>query len=715
MATLAVVAVLACFLLVGYGLHWIVGAPLLVGLAIGAIVAPTDTAAVLNIFRDIGAPRRLSTIVEGESLFNDAVAIALVVVVLAAATPGAQAGVLDGVAEFLRALLGGLVVGVALGGGAAYLVPLARGFVVTEITVTVALAYLSFVAGQWLYGVSGIVAVVAAAMTFGNIARTRLTPGTWESLTAQWQQLDFWATTLIFVFAAMRAPDVLATLRLEDLGAVVAVFAAAWASRAIVVHGGLPLLSALRLSEPVSLPYQAVLTWGGVRGAVTVALAILVAENAAIEAMPGEQDRLILAMGVGYALLTILLNGPTLRPLMRAMRLHVLDPRERLVRDRVLALSQDRVARETATAAESLGLDCAAPTALAGARPEAAAAELSVAERVQVGLFALVSREAELAMGYLRRGLIDRPIAETMLAHASRMFEFVRARRADGYREASRLNHRPTWRFSTAMWVHRRFGAKGPLAAEIATRIETMLAKDRLLDELIRFARADLSAVVGADAFAEIETMLADRRRAVQVVQSALERQYPDYARVVRLRLVERIGLAIEENEYRAQRGQSLISEEVYEALEADRRARLAALSRRPELDLGLEIGRMIAKVPLFRAVSEANVAKIAKLLRPQLAVQNERVIQKGAIGREMYFIVSGVVDVMVEPSPVRLKDGDFFGEVSLVTSRPRNADVIAESYCELLVLRKRDFDALVAATPELKAQIDEAAAARTG
>lgn len=711
-AILAIVAVLACFGAVGGALAWWTGAPLLVCLLIGAVVAPTDTAAVLNIFKDIGAPRRLSTIVEGESLFNDAVAIALVIVLLGAVA-GGTADPMSGVAEFLRALVGGLVVGVVMGLAAAWIAPAARGFVVTEITLTLALAYLSFVAGQWLYGVSGIIASVAAAMAFGTQARTRLTPGTWEALSAQWQQLDFWAVTLIFVFAAMQAPAVLAAARPEDAIALAIVFAAALVSRAAVVFAGLPLLSAAGLTEKVSLPYQTVLWWGGVRGAVTVVLALFVAGSAPIEALGEDTSRLILVMAIGYVLATLLLNAPTLRLVMRALRLNELSPRERMVRDRVLALSRARVDREVQAAAASLGLS--RPAGLADDGFGADCGGLSLEERIKVGLFALVAREQELPLDYLKRGLIDREVAEVMIGHAARMFDLVRHDGFDGYQKAVSLNHRPTARFRFAAWAHRRLGYATLLAREIAARIEIMLAKDRLLQELETFTGANLRDVIGADAHDTLAAMLKGRSQAVRAVREGLETQYPDYTRAVRELLVERIALAIEEGEYRESRGQSLISNEVYDDLEAGRRRRLAALSQRPKLDLGLKIEEMIARVPLFKGVSAANIRRLAALLRPGLAAQGERIIRKGDTGREMFFIVSGDVEVMIEPVSVHLKGGDFFGEVALVTSNRRNADIRATAWCELLILRKKDFDALVAATPDLKAQIAEAAAARRG
>jgi CPA1 family monovalent cation:H+ antiporter len=716
---MAIVAVVLCCFVVGLALvpflvpqgagetDWL---PLvLVALLIGAVVAPTDTAAILSIFKDIGAPRRLSTIVEGESLFNDAAAIALVVVLIGALS-GDTLGVAGAGADFARALGGGLLLGYVSGMVAAVLAQFARGFVIAETTVSLALAYVVFTAAQLLFGVSGVIAVVAAAIAFGARARTRLTPGSWDAMQALWRQLDFWATTLIFVFAAMTVPDVLAQLHWTDLGVVAAVYVAALVARSIVVFGVMPLLVRLGLTEPFSLSYRFALAWGGVRGAVTIVLALFVAEDEAVHVLGDETARLILVAAFGYTLLTLFVNAPTLRLLMRVLRLDALDPRERMVRDRVMALSRRRVAEGAARAAAELGLERDIDTEVFSAETT-----LSHDERVQVGLLALVNREAELAMDALERGVIDREIAEIALAHTGRMYDFTRSDGAAGYARAWAENQRLTGRFRMALWLHRTFGLRAPLAREIALRFELLLGKDRILASLIEYAGTQLPHVIGTEASAEVAGQLDRRRTTMRGAMAALEKQYPAYARMVRELLVERIALALEESEYRVQRGQGLISEEIYEDLEADRRRRVRSLSDRPPLDLGLEITAMIGKVPMFQGLSDTVITAIAKLLRPELAVQGEHVIRAGTIGREMYFIVSGAVEVIVPGEPVRLGEGEFFGEVALLTSRPRNADVVAVSYCELLVLRRREFDALPVQEPSLKEQIERSAASRSG
>jgi CPA1 family monovalent cation:H+ antiporter len=100
----------------------------------------------------------------------------------------------------------------------------------------------------------------------------------------------------------------------------------------------------------------------------------------------------------------------------------------------------------------------------------------------------------------------------------------------------------------------------------------------------------------------------------------------------------------------------------------------------------------------------------LARLLRPRLALPGELVVAKGSRGVAMFFIASGQVEVKVPDGPTRLGPGDFFGELALLTHRPRTADVIALGYCNLLTLEARDFTALLRNNPDLKAEIESVA-----
>jgi CRP-like cAMP-binding protein len=106
--------------------------------------------------------------------------------------------------------------------------------------------------------------------------------------------------------------------------------------------------------------------------------------------------------------------------------------------------------------------------------------------------------------------------------------------------------------------------------------------------------------------------------------------------------------------------------------------------------------------VPLFAVLTSARIDEIAGFLRPRLVQPAKPIVRRGESGDSMFFITSGFVEVRVEPEPVRLGPGDFFGEIALVLGSPRTADVITLSYCQLLELRRTDFQHCLAAEPEL-------------
>jgi monovalent cation:H+ antiporter, CPA1 family len=715
---LAIVAVLMCMFAVGITLNVITGTSLMLCLLLGAIVATTDTAAVLGIFRDIGVPNRLSVIVEGESLFNDAAAIALFVVILQMLAAQGDMNLVGGAAGFVYGFLGGLVLGYAMAWLSGLLISQLRGAAVTEITISVACAYMTFVVGQAFLEISGIIAVVTAAMVFASDTRTRLSPGTWETLLITWRQLEFWGTSLIFILAAMLAPRMLGDVQWADAAAIGALFVAALIARAIVLWVMLPMLSWFGLSQPISNAYKIVLCWGSLRGAVTVALALLAASQIGGEEAYGTEltpeARFIFVMAMGYVLATLLIAAPTLRPLMKFLKLDKLSPEERLVRDRVMALSRGRVHESLVQVAHNLGLsDAVVRQTEHPAQTDAGGGKLSRDDLVLAGLIVVANRETELSLEYLQRGLVGRRVAERLRADAGRVLDGVRQSGNVGYLSASLGNQKLTRRFKTALWLQRNFGWSGPLAEEIANRFELFLVKQLMLRELLGFVDAKVAQLIGQHATFTVKEALEGRVQAISGAIAALDLQYPDFTKAMRTRYLERLAIGLEEAEYRGQHDQSLISTEVFESLEEDRAARRQVASSRPPLDLGLKLTEMLGKVPIFASLKEDQIARLAQMLTPELFTPGERIIRAGDQGDKMYFIASGTVDVLVVPDPVRLKTGDFFGEMALLNDKPRNADVVSAGYTNMLVLKRRDFDALLKAHTGLREKIEEIARKR--
>ena len=121
----------------------------------------------------------------------------------------------------------------------------------------------------------------------------------------------------------------------------------------------------------------------------------------------------------------------------------------------------------------------------------------------------------------------------------------------------------------------------------------------------------------------------------------------------------------------------------------------------------------VVARVPLFGSLTAVQIAEIAKLLRPRITIPGEVVARKGDMGDAMYFIASGRVEVRIEPEPIELKGGDFFGEISLVKQAPRTADVIASTSCQLLALRAQDFYDLIEQNPAIHETVQRTVAER--
>jgi len=513
----------------------------------------------------------------------------------------------------------------------------------------------------------------------------------------------------------MLAPEAILGIHLSDFVLLGVVFIGTLVARILVLYGIMPLFSFIGVAQPVPNNYNAVLIWGGLRGAMTIALAFAIAENPAV---PEEIGDFVFLVAVVYVFMTLFIQAPTLRPLMKLLGLDQLSDRERMVRDRVLGFSRRRIRERVAQIAQDMGLASAFAATYAARKDSEAAAErerakLDFREGTQAGLLTLANREGELYLEYFQRGLLDRRIADMLRAEAGRMLDRTKTRGAAGYISASLQSYGVSRRFRRSLWLHRRLHIAGPLGQAIADRFETLLVVSFALTDLRKFNKESVGPLLGDEIAEPIDRILEDRESATKSALDALELQYPAYADSLRARYLERMALGFEDAEYRAQLEQSMISAEIYDALEVDRRRRQRMLDKRPQLDLGLRLQRMIRKVDLFQELNDSGTRALVRQLFPELGVPGERIIQIGERGDCMYFIASGEVEVQLPNATIELKAGDVFGEIALLTNEPRNADVTAKGYVTLLVLKRRDFQRLTRSSPTLRAHIEKIAKER--
>lgn len=716
---LAVVAVLVSTFFVGFALNAFTDIGLVACLLLAAILSTTDPVAVVAIFRDLGVPQRLSMLVEGESLFNDAAAISLFAILIGILSGQNQTSALGGIFNFLYGFSGGLAAGFAAGQlvcwGLAYL----RGQRFAQITLTIASAWLSFIIAEHYLHVSGVVAVVTAALTISYKGRTRVSPETWTGLVNVWQQVGYWASALVFLLAMMRVPEMLRGMDVQSLWLLAVLVLASLLARALVLFGLFPGLVALGLTEPASRPLRAVIVWGGLRGAISLALALAVVE---VPGVPEAVKTFVATLSTGFVLFTLAVNAPTLGPLIRLLGLNTLSQGDIAIRSRALAAALANVRSTVAEAASSYGFDPKVIEALSQRHTERLTqVEHEVDEQLHPNqeeevaslLVMLAAHEEGIYKRYHRNRIVRNQVIRLLMGLAAHLQDGVKSDAETGYLAAHKQSFSFPWGFKVALHIQRHLGISHWLAQKIATRLEKLLILQGALRELIKFSSTGLAGMGSSQARARIKDILESRIQDTQTALEALRLQYGDFFQTLQSLYLRRAAARAEELEYRKLRSDAIISQEVFNDLMNDRQQRTAQIMQQPKLNLELDTRKMIAKVPLFETLDANGCDKIARLLHPLVILPGEHIVHKGEIGNAMYFIASGAVEVSLPTYKVYLGTGEFFGEMALITGERRSADIISLGFCSLLKLRVEDFQALVATSPEIQSFIKETALGR--
>jgi CPA1 family monovalent cation:H+ antiporter len=369
-------------LIVGFVAHSLVpGLPLAMAFALGAVVSPTDAVAVAAITDRLKVPHRLTIVLNGESLMNDAtglVAFKFALGAMIAGTFSLRAAAMD----FVVLALGGTVLGLGIGyavGRARDLLQKARGSdVFIEVTVSLMTPYAAYLAAETLH-VSGILSVVGAGLYSGWRDPIRMSVETRQTAWAVWSVVLFWLNGLAFVLLGLQLPGILKSVTDLYSPGQLALFAGGVAGAAIVARlvwvfpgAYLPfILPHIRRRERPP-PWQPVLVsgWAGIRGSVTLAAALsipLVQPNG--DAFPGRN--IVIFLSVSVIVVTLLLQGMTLESMICRLGLKADDSMAR----------EDRHARVAAVQAGLKALrDFAAQTNENTSPEEAAAVALIVAE-----------------------------------------------------------------------------------------------------------------------------------------------------------------------------------------------------------------------------------------------------------------------------------------------------------------------------------------------
>lgn len=706
---LAILAVLLSIGLIGGAVHLISGISLTACLLLGAIVATTDPSAVISMFRDLGAPARLTRLVEGESLLNDATAIAAFNALLAALLIGAAPSWSDLGIKIAVGLVSGAGAGVAAGIIVARLLGRLRAYRSAQITITLLTPYAIFAACGASPYISGVVAIVASGVTVGAIARSRFERQDFRFMRELLDQVADWSTGLIFIFAALIVPRILAQAQLADVGMIAVVILVALAARAIILWCVAPLLAYAGLMRPVGHQMSTALLWGGLRGAMTLALVLAVSENPAID--PATK-RGITLLATGYTLWTLLVQGTTLRYIVSKLGLVQMAPVDRAFRTQALGTAIDATRERVRQFARRAGLeaglveDAITPYEVrlkAALDDTSFETEITDKEKLRLGLAALVNHERNLLLEQRWSSGLPSVMIDQYLYAIDVMRDEARTMGHVGYLRAARLPYRQTTQFRVVSLLHRTTGIQTPLAGYIGRRFHYLLVNRVLVTQLSWHIDARLKPVFGVRISDILSGVVSRRKDELERNIEAIRLQYPAFAHDLEQSMVQRYAHHEEIVQINSLLESGVIAPDIARSLVAEAEELNRSVRRAGRVDIEHAKPDLLRSLRVFEGFTDKQLCQIAKRMRPAVFAANTTIYKPGDSVDRIYFIANGAVEVDREGDIQRLGRGQAFGQLRVLNPDLKAATVTAISYSHCFSMTVHDFREMLRQEPGWK------------
>lgn len=313
---LATIGLVISSVIIAIPLTYIFQIPFAAAFMFGSVISSTDPIAVLSLFKQLGVPKKLQLLVDGESFLNDATSVIMYRITLGFATGAVGAvgssEIIDGISSFLYLFLGGLIVGAVFGYVFSEIIFRIKNVSSVEITLTILLAHLVFITSEDLFGVSGIVAVLSAGLMLGNYGRTKISPEVTHSMHQIWDILVFMTTSIVFFLIGyeIHPQNILQKWQIITI-TIIAVLIA----RSISVYSVLSFYNTItKKVSRIPLSWMHITNWGGLRGS----LPLIVLLSLPIEFAYRD---LFIEIVIGVVFFTLVVNAITIKPLIKYLGL----------------------------------------------------------------------------------------------------------------------------------------------------------------------------------------------------------------------------------------------------------------------------------------------------------------------------------------------------------------------------------------------------------
>ncbi|UCG27973.1 MAG: cation:proton antiporter [Bacteroidales bacterium] len=680
-----------------------------IALMFGAVVSATDPVAVVSLLKELGASKKLGTLIEGESLLNDGTAIVIFMVFFLGIT--GEAAVSSPVIEFIRVALGGTLIGIIVGALTINWVRRVFNDALVEISVIIAAAYITFYMCEHFFHVSGVLGLVALGLAMASIGRTRISPEVEHFLHEFWELAAFIANTLIFLIVGVVIAQQ-AVFSGKDFLVLGIIYIGVHIIRAVVIGIFYPAMK--RVGYGLQLKDSYVLWWGALRGAIGLALALIVAGE---ESIPENIRNQFLFLTAGLVTLTLLVNATTIKYLVSKLGLTKISPAKALMR----ANANQYLRQSTENSLEKIKED----------RFMSRANWSAVREYLPKDVEKIEEQDIEIeTIAETRRRILEKEKSSYWHQFKDGLLGPVAVRRlSDGIDDildaggmiplSERKDLEESWKTPRFLnWMQSL-----PLVGKLAKRaffeklsisydsargfVEAQEEALKLVESMYRGLKSDNATKNREEEeknLAVIEEEINENRIHGQTFLRNLRKNMPEIYSAVATRQAIRSMLNYERRTVeRLQKNGRLESEEVKKMVSYIEERMKRLMDSPPSISLPDAI-ELLKDVPWLQNLGPKVLDKVVGLFQAKVYTVGEKIIRESGHDDGFFFIARGTVKVTVKNKVIDiLSHGNFIGEIAGLTGLPRAAEVSAESPVTVLWMSSANMNHIMKESPLLE------------
>lgn len=713
---LAVPALLISAGLISVGLWLIQDFNIFHALLFGALISATDPVAVIALFKELGAPQRLTILVEGESLLNDATAIVFFGIIIGLIDNGFSGTSDIGIAilDFFYVFIGGIVVGAIIGIVISEMLYRIRAGMSSYLIMSIVLAYSSFAIAEHVFHVSGVMAVVSSAVALGILGVSRIPQSERESVDETWDVIALICNSLLFLLVGLSV-DI--SQLFAHIDSIIVAIILVLIARAAGIYTMVPATIKFFKLPHVSMGERHIMWWGGLKGGLAIAIVLSIPEH-----IPGRETLLYVTLGV--VLFSLLVNASTIRPLMQKLGFdqftgeEVAELKHGLIQSQQHAIgilesfhqanlisrsTQQLIQKKTAQVFSS---DYGDTDALVEERHAHIMALRIEAQELKT-LYDIGFLQYYTYMNIKNALLRDREmwssdkVTETDTEETENKNPFVRLENAL-IKQLRELDFAATM---LARYQYLRF------SQSLQRDIAGILICDKVIKHIS--SSDDISNGVKEDIIKEYEERSSRRKARLEKVAE----DFPEFYLRFETRLFAKVALVTADFFTEEAHNNGEIGSKVYTNIE--RRIHEAINNLQPISDPApkLKPHDLIGTVPLLNGLANDLLERLSQRAKAMTFLPGDVIIGEGEKGDSLYIITNGLVSVFkngYENEPIaELRDGDFVGEMALLEDQVRTANVKALKPTTLLRLARKDVLSMAENELELKARLEQISSLR--